>query len=313
MSSRMLRPDWILVDLNQSHMSFENLTPDFLVIGAMKSATTTMHQDLSAHPDIFCGRKELNALTSTDDAAEYRETYRYNFRSANPDQLLGDISTTYAMIPDHAGVVDKAHEVCGPNLKIIYIVRNPVSRTISHHQHMVRWNGSDKMDPNINEEIKVRPELINYSRYAFQLEPWIHRFGMDNLLVIKFEDYVSGRADTMARVFDFLRVTPIRLDLDNEGANRSKNVAVLGEQTLKLYQTRFFKRILQPLTPNFIKTFVRKLILKKPETTSIAPSNETIMRIIDGVEGDITELQRQLGMPSPFWDIEAIKDKHLVS
>ena len=134
--------------------STNHLLPNFFVIGAMKSATTTIHQDLSLHPDIDCGQKELNALTLQPNLEQIRNTYRSNFKQ--PDAVIrGDVSTTYSMIPEHQGVPEKALELCGPDTKIVYVVREPIARTMSHHQHMMNWNGDGKMGPDINHEVKT--------------------------------------------------------------------------------------------------------------------------------------------------------------
>ena len=103
--------------------------PDFLVIGGMKCASTTMHEDLSMHPMIECGKKELNALLKTD-LAEIAAIYSGNFRGAETEKLLGDVSADYSTLPTNPGVAERALKVA-PDLKIVYIVRDPVWRALS--------------------------------------------------------------------------------------------------------------------------------------------------------------------------------------
>src|SRR5262245_60208451 len=105
--------------------------PNFLVIGAMKSGTTTFYHDLAAHPDVFLAEKELGALSRDVATVEYASY----FKRAKPEQLCGDVSTTYSMCPDVSGVADRAKKNLSRNTKIIYLVREPVARAISHHYH----------------------------------------------------------------------------------------------------------------------------------------------------------------------------------
>ena len=83
--------------------------PDFLLIGAMKSGTTSLYMDLADRKVVYLAEnKEPHALC--DDSvltqagqAEYAATYS----KASPEQLLCDASTAYSKRPDHEGVPDR--------------------------------------------------------------------------------------------------------------------------------------------------------------------------------------------------------------
>ena len=276
--------------------------PDFLVIGGMKCASTTMHHDLSCHPQVDCGKKELSALKlSTTQAA--LDAYVSNFRTAAEDQLLGEVSTAYSMLPDSAGIAGKAREI-NPDMKIIYIVRDPLKRTISHHQHMINWSGEGQMDPDINIAIEHHPELIDYSRYSMQLQPWIESFGLGNILVLRFEDYVSQRNAVANQVFRFLKLDEFELPLLDSGLNRGETRRYAGRFVLQLYRTSLFRNFVQPLAPAAVKRALRKLLLRKATTTRIAPSEQTVDRILAGVGDDARELQTLLDRDQPLWNLE---------
>lgn len=283
----------------------DTLHPDFLVIGGMKCASTTLHDDLSRHPSIECGEKELDALT--DPGNETVETiYRRNFAGATKDQILGDVSTSYSMLPDLLGIAEKAKAI-SDNMKIIYLIREPVSRAVSHHQHMTNWSGKGQMGPDINEAILVHSELIDYSCYSMQLTPWRNAFGMENILVLRFEDYIANRQETIAKVFAFLGQTSIQLDLDEAGANRSSNRLYAGKNMFKLYQSTVFKKCIRPLTPVFLKQGLRKLLLTKSKLVETPPTLETVDRIISGVSADIEALEETLGLSEPLWDFADVR------
>ncbi len=284
--------------------------PDFLVIGGMKCATTTMHQDLSQHPNIDCGRKELNALTWNRESGTGSETtqsiYAANFKSARSNQMLGDVSTTYSMTPDYPGVAERALELLGPNLKLVFIARNPVLRTISHHQHMM--NQADGMGPDINTEINKHPQLVGYSCYAKQLTSWIESFGIENLCVIRFEDYVSDRSQTVDQVVKFLGLEPHSNNLSDSGANRTGEVRVAGSGVSSLIRSRLFQDFARPLIPNRIRELIKPLVLKKTQKAQIAPTPETIESIIESVSADHRQFCSMVSWEFPAWDFDKLRN-----
>ena len=283
--------------------------PDFLVIGGMKCASTTMHEDLSMHPLIECGKKELNALLKSD-LAEIKTIYNNNFRSAHSDQLLGDVSADYTTLPTNSGVAEKAFEIA-PDLKIVYIVRDPIRRAISHHQHMVNWSGAGQMVPDINLAIKNHPELIDYSCYHMQLQPWVEAFGLKNILVIKFEDYISNRMVVANQVVGFLGLPEANLELSDSGSNRAESRRYAGKMVYQLYQSNVFKKILQPATPDFLKRMLRKFLLRKNKLAEIPPSKATLTQIATGVQADMAKLKSLLEYKKPLWDLERSIEKVL--
>ncbi len=279
----------------------------------MKCATTTLHQDLVKHPDIFCGVKELNALThrSVDKQSQATEIYKHNFRKADSKQILGDVSTHYSMLPDYPGVADVAAELLGSDLKIIYLVREPIRRCLSHHQHMMNESTDQKMGPDVNFEIRNNPAPIAYSRYAMQLEPWVEKFGIDQIKVVKFEEYVADRVDVVAEIFDFLDVNPVEIEADPAGANRGHSRLVAGKLMTSLWHSKVFQRILKPVSPSFVRTAARSVLLKKATQASIPPTADTIDLIFESVRQDAEKLQQMTGRSKPYWDLEKTRSEFI--
>ena len=290
------------IDLN-SPISSPKKFPDFLVIGGMKCATTTLHQDLSQHPDVFCGQKELNALTNSKLGTP-AEQYRRNFRAATTNQLRGDVSTTYSMLPKFPEVAELAMTLLGHDIKIIYVVREPIARTLSHHQHLMNDRSAEKMGPDINAEIHTRPELIDYSRYAFQLQPWIQKFGFDQIKVVRFEDFVVDRHSMVKQLFEFLQLPPVEIQLDADGANRGHDRLAAGSFISSLYRSKMYQQFIRPLASDRVRNLFRQHLLKRTKVRSIPPTKTTIDLIYDQVIGDVRELQKITGSSKPFWDLD---------
>src|SRR5262245_21769816 len=119
----------------------------FLVIGAMKAGTTSLFNDLAQNPAIYIPEKEPAYLTRyniPDAVAAYRKL----FDSARADQIVGEASTGYSMLPRFKGVPERARACLGPDVSILYLVRNPILRTLSHHYHTMSY-GAAHRDPAI--------------------------------------------------------------------------------------------------------------------------------------------------------------------
>ena len=95
----------------------------------------------------------------------------------------------------------RARQILGSNLRVIYIVRDPVLRLISHYRH--DWSlGLIKSD--LRTALDEYPDLISFSCYAYQIEPWRLEFNSRNILIINFEHYVQARNEVIERVVTFL-------------------------------------------------------------------------------------------------------------
>jgi len=282
--------------------------PDFLVIGAMKSGTTTLYHDLSLNPNIFLPDKETNGLAT----AITRSEYLAKFQAARQSQICGDISTVYAMLPDSSDVVPRAREFLSPDTKIVYIVREPVGRTLSHHNHMRTWTGPTAMGPDINVELRCRPELIDCSRYAMQLAPWIDCFGRSAVHVIVFEDYVQRRKQVIAELSRFLGVEPKVDGIDeNIVHNQSDGKPLTVGGWKKIASSPLYRRLIRPMMSLRTRDVLRSWLLPHATDERIAPTEQTIDAIIAGVRHDVDSLSKLLGANRPLWDLDAAKSRYL--
>ncbi len=278
------------------------MTRRFVVIGAMKSATTTLFCDLKQNPNVHCAEKEdgifLQNNVSSKQVAAAMQTI------GNSHLVFGEVCTKYSMLPNIDGVADRVHRLSGSETKVVYLVRNPIKRTLSHHQHMFNWHGEGRMGPDINLEIQQQPSLADYSKYHMQLKPWMDRFGSDSIHVIRFEDYVADRKSILTALCKFLDVPDQFAPIDSRGANRGEDRLVANRSLLKLYQTDFFRRRLKPMVPNSVRNVLRKLVLGKAEKPSIPPTLGTLEFIFEAVSDDARQFAKLLGRSETLWNLE---------
>ena len=115
--------------------------PNLFIIGAMKSGTSSLHAYLGTHPSVFmCEPKEPGYFVEQLNLKRGRGWYSKLFHGAEGASIRGESSTEYTKAPMYGGVPQRLAEF-NPQAKIIYLMRDPIERSISHYWHMVRWHG----------------------------------------------------------------------------------------------------------------------------------------------------------------------------
>jgi hypothetical protein len=175
--------------------------PDFVIIGAMKSATSSLHKQLVEQPDIFmCTPKEPNFFSDADKYAKGLEWYSGLFANAPGGSLLGEASTHYTKLPTLPDAVGRLKKYL-PNARLVYVMRHPVDRLVSHYMH--EWS-TGVYHCGINEAANKYPEMIAYSRYAMQLEPYFEAFGRDAVLPVFFDRLLREPQTEFERICKFI-------------------------------------------------------------------------------------------------------------
>jgi len=200
---------------------------DFIIIGAAKSGTTTLHHYLDRHPQVFMSTPKEPTFFARDE--RYRrgvEWYASLFEPAARDQICGEASTNYSNWPLYARTVERMAELL-PDVKLIYIMRHPVDRAYSHYVQVIK--GAREEDPNLKvqetfeEHIERDPSAIASSDYMMQIERYLPVYPRERFLFLRMDDLVREPAATMAAVCRFLGIDD-SLDLTSEGpivANRT--------------------------------------------------------------------------------------------
>lgn len=175
--------------------------PDFIVIGAMKSATSSLHVQLGAQPGIFMSEpKEPNFFSDDDQYGRGMNWYSSLFADARDADLCGESSTHYTKLPDHPEAIPRMMALM-PEAKLVYVMRHPIDRLVSHYIH--QWT-KNVMRCDINDALDRYPELINYSRYSYQLEPYLKAFGRGSVLPVFFAALKQEPQRELERIARFI-------------------------------------------------------------------------------------------------------------
>lgn len=282
--------------------------PDFLVIGAQKAGTTTLYADLRAQPAIgMSSIKEPEVLIKLPDPGEATAYYERLFPDNPAHQRRGEASTHYSQLTLYAGIPERAKSLLGSDLRLIYLVRNPVERTISHHYHAY---SRDRAELDINQAVREDPAFIDNGRYAMQLEPWRKAFGPEAVKVIVFEEYVKDRAATLRAVGDFLSV-PVDPALIDAGKsfNKSEGNRVYG-YLRPLLRRDAYRLWVRRVVPERLRLRLRDLMAPEAPDRPPPPRPDTVDWLIDQLAPDADALRQLLGRDRPIWDLDATRRKY---
>jgi hypothetical protein len=237
----------------------------FLIVGAMKAGTTTLYRDLDLHPGIAMPeQKEPETLVGLADPDAIARDYRDLFAMAPADAIKGEASTAYTKRPHCEGVAERARAV-NPDLKAIYLRRDPIARIVSHYKHERQHK---RIEVPISEALRTHPDLIGFSRYDWQIAPWKEAFGEAAVLELDLDAYAADRAGTVARVLAHIGVDPARMPppdpaLVANSSGEQKHMESLLLNTA--VRSGLYQRRIKPLLPRRWREFGRRTILPEPE------------------------------------------------
>lgn len=270
--------------------------PDLIVIGAQKCGTTTIYEDLAQHPDISMTEKESSVLLSSDRSSDITSEYARAHRA--PGKSLVEVSTEYAMRPLH-DVANVAATVA-PLAQIVYIVRDPIARVISHHHHEV---AARTMTGSIDDAVVTHDRLIDYSRYAYQVRPWVDAFGPERVHVVQFETYMEDRVGGASDLYEIMGVAPFTLGNPDEVHNAATDKRVAVGLAGRVANSRVYRQVIRPRVPVSAKAAAKRALLPKAPPRPEPPSSATLHTLVGSLTPDVEELA-VLTNSDPWWDLE---------
>jgi Sulfotransferase domain len=274
--------------------------PTFLLIGAMKAGTTSLHEYLAEHPQIFMSRiKELNFFTEAHNWPRGLTWYEEQFTDAGDSAVaVGESSTAYTQYPRHGGVPGRVAQLL-PDVRLIYLVRHPIDRIRSQYLHDV---GLGKERDPIEKALRVNPVYVDFSRYALQIEQYLKIFDRDRLLVLDLRELRDDREGVMDRVFRFLDVNSSFMP---SGLERKHNVSAERSQyrpgLLSLRRSRGLGGLLARV-PGPVKRMLRPVTTRKHDSgVTISPGLRRELE--DRLQDDVGRLRAYMDEGFDGWGI----------
>jgi hypothetical protein len=286
--------------------------PTFIVIGAMKSGTTSLYHYLRNHEQIFMSRiKELDFFAEAANWSRGIDWYRHQFVGAENALARGEASTLYTKFPEHQGVPERIADAL-PDVRLVYVVRDPIERLRSHYQHRV-MTGREKSPPEV--ALLENPSYLNCSRYAMQLERYLDHFPREQILLVTSEALKSDRTVTVKRLYEFLGVDssllPAGLDREFYRTEQRRNYPAV------VWWTRRFAKRHTPQAKRAKELVDMMLerggpgVTSKPRAVSVASaaaenavlSPELRERLTDLVRDDVARFRRYMPPTFDGWGI----------
>ena len=259
--------------------------PDFLIIGAMRSGTTSLYNYLVQHPNVLPAlnvNPKNNEIKNEKGLSHFFVTdfdrgidfYRNQFPSKSADKITGEKAPMYLFFP---GVAERVRQSY-PNIKLLVILRNPIDRMFSNYRRYgtktfekflrqknteglgsklrrddIKWVKKKISNLRISSKGRMQNIFLEFGKYAEQLERWLKVFDRSQFLILIFEEFVADPEYHMNKVFEFLELPKYKLRRYTK--SNASSVRVEMKEETRRYLGKYFK----PQNKRLERLFNRKL------------------------------------------------------
>ena len=288
--------------------------PDFFIVGAAKSGTTSLYRYLIQHPAVFMPEvKEPHFFGEWRPATgvEGLEEYLKLFAGVPNDIRAGEATTAYLYSSSSAQEIKRFK----PAAKIIMVLRNPVDRAYSNYweQREVKyWESREPVETlSFEEALEAEPERIqkgwSYAyhyvacgHYAEQVARYLDVFGDDAVRVYLFDELVLDAEAVCRDVFSFLEVDPnypieVAKAYNPGGPPRSALLSKL------IYDRLSIKEPVKKVLPIAVRRSVKEWLRARNVGPRPKMNPETRFRLQGVFRNDILHLEKVLGRDLNKW------------
>ena len=205
--------------------------PTFLIIGAQKAGTTWLAHNLAEHPQIHLPAEELHFFDKADRFARGQTWYERQFAPATGACRVGEKTPDYLWSEDSGaeghtpGIAARIHAMY-PDMKLICILRDPVTRAVSAARHLIQ---TGRVSPAISLDALLVGEaaglaephgVLDQGFYARHLREYQRYFSPEQLCIVFYEDDLQANPlATLQQMCTFLAV-----DADHAFADRARRI-----------------------------------------------------------------------------------------
>lgn len=299
--------------------------PNFLVVGAHKSGTTSIYEYVKQHPDVYIHEKKegkyfssipfaIAGLKVEDVNSTITKTlgdYNLLFKSVNNERAIGDVSPDYLYF--YKNSIENIKKILGDKIKIIIILRDPIERAFSNYTFYVAHNLETLSFEEALKQETVRKKTgfwwaYRYTEIGFyyeQVKAYIENFV--NIKIYLFEDFKKNPLDLIKNIYAFLEVDTSFVPNINIVHNISgipKNILIHNLITKKNIFKKILKPIAMPLVNLFLSSEKQEQVIKIIiQNNLIKPSikQETRNHLKKLYFNDIQNLQRLINKDLSGW------------
>lgn len=266
--------------------------PDFLIVGAAKSGTTSIYYYLSENPNVFFPKvKEPHFFSFYNNPPSYNspeklpttiaslEKYQSLFKNSE-DKIIGEASQSYLYC--YEDVIKNIKEIYGPaykKIKILIVLRNPVDRAWSQYWHFRKnFNEPLSFEETISDEVLLQRkkdnwnvfyDYLGFGNYTKQVKAYQDTF--NEVMVLPYDDLKNTPEIFMKKVTDFLDIIAL-----GEISKKKFNISGAPKKNFYgfLWKVNSKNKLLKPLKIMLPYRFRKKLsnaVLEKSLERQVMP------------------------------------------
>lgn len=275
--------------------------PSFIIAGAQKCGTTSLHRYLAQHRDVYLPAKpqETHFFDLEENYQRGVSWYLDCFRGNQGNRVIGETSPLYMYLEQ---VPERIHQLL-PNVKLIFLLRNPVDRAYSQYWHE-RKKGREPLsfeDALASEAERIARDFVYKRRYSYlsrgrylvQIERFVRYFPRSQMLFLIFEGFSEGPGACLERCFEFLEVAQDGgIDCS---VRHNPTVTVRSDFLRRLANSRL-------VSPMPLQRGIRRLESKLNRRVGYAPMSErTRQKLIEHFSDENRSLEAFLGRELDAW------------
>ena len=298
-----------------------NNLPNFLIVGAAKCGTSSLHNYLNQHPDIFMpsyneqGMKVKEPRFLIKDLVKDRlhngvwslEEYKSLFNEVKNEISIGESTVLYLYYYNEA--IKNIKKYLGDDVKIIIMLRNPTDRAYSAFQHVSRglkeqnsFEEALKIEKGrMNKESSLTPMVMYKEMGLYHDMVRAYKENFKNVHIIFYEDFRDDTEGEIKKIFKFLELS-LSVNIDfvsrhNVGGKRWKN-----EKIKHVFmKNNPLKSALKKAIPKSLRKGVRDTLISA-STDKVAPMKEnTRIKLNEFFKEDVKKLSDLLNRDLTHW------------
>jgi hypothetical protein len=284
--------------------------PNLFVVGASKTGSSALHAYLDVHPAIqmsrpkepcfFVEREQLQRMwpVQAHNKVSYELTAYLAMFNEQSARYHGEASVYYSQYPHISGVARRIHDF-NPEARIIYLVRDPVTRTIRHY-----WQRAKELfEPLPLDKAVVEGSIyVDASDYKLQIDQYLKYFDRSSISVVSSEDLRTRRRETLEAIFGWLNLPPVEFD---ESDLTDRHVSPTTSRRARFAFARSIRdsaawTTVRPLIPTATRNTLARAATVTFERASV---DDTDVRewLVDYFSPRVTEFETLCGRTFPGW------------
>ena len=299
----------------------KNKLPNFLIVGAAKSGTSSLHNYLNQHPEVFMPSYNKEVMKVKEprflikDLVQHKlhngvwdwEEYRSLFNDVKDEKSIGESTVLYLYYYEHA--IDNIKKYLGENVKVIIMLRNPADRAFSAYTHVSRsvkeqLSFEEALDIE-HERLELDPTLTpmvmykDMGLYYNMVKAYLDNF--ENVHVIMYEDFKSDTEKVVKKTLESLELNSkvsLETGLKHNIGGKSWRTPFLKHFFMKDNSVKkLFRMVFSFSLRKKVRIFLESILKQKSKPIN----KETRYNLVMFFKEDVSKLEQLLQINLKHW------------